>query len=108
MEVLSTLFTKAKPEGVVSSFSGVTTMQHLSIYADDVALFVKPTTMDLNFLRIALDIFREASSLRVNYRKYIVIIICGSEVDNNRVARILQCTMGSFPCKYLGIQLAIS
>lgn len=99
---------QAEHEGAISSFTGVSALQRLLIYADDVALFVKPTTRDLNFVRAALDIFGEASGLRINYRKSDAIIIRGSEVDSNRVTGILKCTMGSFPCKYIGIQLAIS
>ncbi|KAE8777948.1 Serine/threonine-protein kinase CTR1 [Hordeum vulgare] len=95
-------------EGLMSFIHGVTATQQLSIYADDAALFIKPTTYDLSFVRAALDIFDEASRLRMNCRKTWAVLIRGSDIDRNQVAGMLQCQIDEFPCRYLGIQLAIS
>ena len=107
MEALSSLFTKGAEVGAVSSFPGISATQRLSIYADVVALFIRPTNLDLSFVRMALDCFGAASGLVVNYNKSMAIMIKGNEEDQHRVRDILQCAMGSFPCKYLGIPLAI-
>jgi len=92
---------------VLSSVLGVAAVQRISIYADDVALFIKPTAQDLDFVRAALGAFVEASGLHVNYRKSSAIVIRGDLEDKQRVANLLQCELAEFPCKYLRLQLAI-
>ena len=69
MEPLTALFRKGAEEGVVSKLNGISPTQRLSIYADDVALFIKPTEMDLIFVKQALASFGEASGLEVSYNK---------------------------------------
>lgn len=64
MDVLSRIMIKASDMGVTSPFTGIATEQSLSFYADDVALFVKPTVTDLTFVRTALHAFGNASGLR--------------------------------------------
>ncbi|KAE8819242.1 Serine/threonine-protein kinase CTR1 [Hordeum vulgare] len=58
-------------------------------------------------LSTAMEIFGEASGLRINYQKTMVILIRGTEEHRHRVEHILHYGLGNFPCKYLGIQLAI-
>lgn len=107
MDVLTSILIKAAEENVVSSFQGIKTMQRLSIYMDDVALFIRPSETDLSFVRCALQACGEASGLRVNYGKSSAILIRGSDKDQNHVAAMLQCGIGEFPCKYLRLQLAV-
>ena len=61
MDVLTKIFSKGAAEGVLSSFRGITAMQRVSIYADDVVLFIRPTASDLRFVKEALHIFGNAS-----------------------------------------------
>ena len=75
----------------------------MSIYADDMALFVKPRVLDLTFVRSVLHTFGAASGLWVNYQKSLDIMIHENNEDRERVESILRCRMGSFPCKYLGL-----
>lgn len=107
MEVLTALVQKAMDMGVLSQFPGITAMQRVSIYADDVTLFIKPMNLDLEFIKIALQAFGEASGLRVNYSKSSAIVIRGNLEDRQRVAALLQCDITEFPCRYLGLELAI-
>lgn len=53
--------------------------------------------------------FGEASGLRINYTKSSAIVTRGDHCDRDeeRIAPILQRSIGAFPCKYLGLQLAI-
>ena len=71
------------------------------------AFFVRPSTQDLEFVRCALEIFGEASGLRVNYSKSSAILITNDADDRARVQSLLQCPIGEFPSRYLGLQLAI-
>ena len=43
----------------------------------------------------------------MNYVKSSAILIRGSDADRRHVANMLHCQEGAFPCKYLGLQLAI-
>jgi hypothetical protein len=106
MEVLTLMVVRATEERLLSAISGCTLKQRISIYADDVALFVKTLVQDLVTVRKILEWFGEASGLLVNYNKSSAVVIRGELEDNMRVKHVLQCTMGSFPSKYLGIPLS--
>jgi mannosylglycoprotein endo-beta-mannosidase len=105
MEALTLLVVRAAEDSLLSPLSGCTLKQRVSIYADDVALFLKPQVQDLVTTRKILEFFGEASGLRVNYDKSSAILIRGDAVDSMVVKHLLQCKIGSFPCKYLGLQL---
>ena len=107
MDALSCIMVKGAEEGVLKPFTGIRRNQSVSIYADDVALFVRPNEVDLRFVTMALKAFGDASGLRVNYGKSFAILIHGEEEDRIRVSNLLECELGKFPCKYLGLQLAI-
>lgn len=107
MDALSTIMCKASEVGILSCFRGISPLQRLSFYADDVPMFVRPTEMDLTCVEELLDIFGEASGLRINYTKSTAILIRGFEEDGLRGMDALHCRLDNFPCKYLGIPLAI-
>jgi hypothetical protein len=69
MEVTTALLKKVVDLGVLSPIGNCTAAQRISIYADDVVIFVKPTVQDLVAVRELLALFGEASGLQVNYRK---------------------------------------
>ncbi|KAE8790316.1 hypothetical protein D1007_35372 [Hordeum vulgare] len=107
MDSLSAILCKATEIGVLISFRYISPLQRLSVYADDVAMFIRPTNMDLISVRELLDIFGEASGLRINYTKSVSILIRGSEEDGVRVTDVLHCRLNKFSCKYLGIPMTI-
>ena len=75
MAVLTLLVRRAEEEGLLSTLSGCTSMQRISIFADDVALFFKPLRQDLETVQLILNAFGEASGLKVNYAKSSAIVI---------------------------------
>src|ERR1041385_4224488 len=107
MDALTALVSKALSEGILSQMPGVSNLQRMSIFADDVAMFLAPTPSDLAATRSLLNAFGVASGLRVNYAKSMAILIHGTPEDGDRVTATIQCTQGSFPCKYLRLQLAV-
>ena len=107
MDALSALICKAAAAGVLSSFNGMLANQRLSLFADDVALFVHPTEPDLLCIKEVLHVFGHVSGLRVNYRKTSATLIHGQQGDSERVQQFFNYQMGEFPCKYLGLQLSI-
>ena len=64
MDVLNSLFLKAEAEGLLSPL--LSTGQRLSLYADDVALFTRPTEEDLQLTKDILRCFGETSGLQIN------------------------------------------
>lgn len=103
MDVLSSLVIKVERFEVLRSLSGCLPLQRLSIYADDVVLFINPVEQDLAFFQEALRIFGEATGLHNNYAKSSAILIISDDTDTTRVAEALPWWMDKFPCKYLGL-----
>ena len=64
MDVLNSLFMKAEAEGLLLPLHS--TGQRLSLYADDVALFIRSEEDDLQITKNLLQVFEEASRLRTN------------------------------------------
>jgi hypothetical protein len=107
MEVLTACIDKAVHAQIFQSLAGISPLQWISVYADDVVLFVRPDEGELSAIRGLLQLFGEASGLKVNYRKSTATLIRGDEEDGERVSLILHCKLASFPIKYLGLQLAL-
>jgi hypothetical protein len=77
MDVLSSLFRKAKDEGLLQPRDYRNARQRVSLYADDVALFVKPLEHELMCTKEILECFGEASGLQANLQKsYVIQISC--------------------------------
>ena len=89
MDVLTTIFTRALEERIVTSYIGISVQQRLSIYAYDVALLIHPFRQDLEFIRCGLQMFGEASGLKVNYIKLMATLIHGDQEDKERILSTL-------------------
>ncbi|KAK1604375.1 hypothetical protein QYE76_028048 [Lolium multiflorum] len=107
MEVLTRLFTVAAQEPLLGNVAGISPLQRVSIYADDVVVFLRPETQDLLATREVLSLFSATSGLHVNYRKTTATLIRESVGDRDRVTEVLGCDIANFPIKYLGLQLAL-
>jgi len=73
--VLNSLFVKAGAEGLLQPLSPRISGQRLSLYADDVALFIRPSVEELQVTREILNIFGSASGLHTNLQKSNIIPI---------------------------------
>lgn len=107
MDALTAIIIKAHEARVLSNINGCSPMQRLSLYADDVVLFIKPIRSDLQFVKEILAIFGVASGLNVNFAKSAAIMIRGENEDEEHVKSALPWRIDTFPCKYLGLQLSI-
>ncbi|KAM0911282.1 hypothetical protein ACQ4PT_013589 [Festuca glaucescens] len=107
MEVVTILMCRAAESGLLSPIGNCTNVQRLSIYADDVVIFAKPTVSDLVTIWELLKLFGQASGLHVNYRKTLATLIRGGAQQKELIENILQCTLKDFPIRYLGLQLAL-
>jgi hypothetical protein len=75
MDVLNSLFVKAGFEGLLQPLSSRVAGQRLSLYADDVALFIKPLEEELQITKDILKVFGDASGLQTNIQKSNIIPI---------------------------------
>jgi hypothetical protein len=75
------------------------------MYADDVALFVKPVRDDIATMAEILDIFGRASGLLVNRSNCAIYPVHCEEVDVEAAKQDFQCPIKFFPCTYLGLPL---
>jgi hypothetical protein len=80
MDVLSSMFRAAENRGLLQSLGGADVRSRVSIYADDVVLFIKPIE-DLNCAKVILNCFGSASGLVTNMHKSCAIPIrCDDQV----------------------------
>ena len=95
MDALTTIIGKALEQRVLSAYRGISTWQRVSIYVDDVALSVHPTITDLSFIKHALDMFGEASGLKVNYLKSTATLIHGDQEDKEQLLSFCNASLRS-------------
>ena len=107
MDVLNRMFTKASESGLLQPLSRRPIQHIISLYADDVAIFLQPNAADINLSLQLLDLFGEASGLRTNVQKSNVLPIHCAEENLALIQNLLPCEMLDFPCKYLGLPLTI-
>jgi hypothetical protein len=91
-------------KGVVSHLvdNGVTHLQ----YADDTILLIELDDLAIANLKFILICFEIMSGLKINFFKSEVIVTGVSQLEQARVARMLNCKEGRFPMTYLGFPIA--
>jgi hypothetical protein len=104
METLHRMSSKAQSMGILDSLNLGSDAFRMSIYADDVAIFIKPTEYDLKNISEILHIFAQASGLVTNISKSECFSI---QCDNVYLQFLGRANMvvSQFPCKYLGLPL---
>jgi hypothetical protein len=107
MDVLNSLIQVAASNNLLQPIAGQQNCPWISLYADDVVIFLKPEHGDLSVVRDLLQCFGTVSRLKTNLIKSSAIPIQCSEEDIECTSSILSCSVGSFPCSYLGIPLTI-
>jgi hypothetical protein len=107
MDVLSWLVQKALEDKHLQPLSSRQLRHRISLYADDVVLFLKPDAADINLVLDMLRLFGRASGLHTNVQKSNVVPIrCDSQTIVN-AKELLPCDFVDFLCKYLGLPLSI-
>ena len=107
MEPLHKMFQLAASCALLTPLAKAGMQQRLSLFGDDVMLFIKPIEADLCTSPWILQCFGEASGLRVNLTKSTTFPIICTTADMERVEQFLGCSMGTYPCKYLGLPLSM-
>ena len=103
MDVLNRMFIKASEGGLLQPLSRRPIQHRISLYADDVAIFLQPIAADINLSLQLLQLFGEASGLKTNVQKSNVLPIRCTEENLALIQNLLPCEVLDFPCKYLGL-----
>jgi hypothetical protein len=69
MDVLGHLVMAAEVEGLLQSLTSISLNHRISIYVDDVVLFLRPLSQDIRMVLDILQLFGDASGLRNNVQK---------------------------------------
>jgi hypothetical protein len=104
MEPLPRIFALATEEGILSPLAGSI---RCSLYADDVALFIKPTAGEVAVTKAILKVFGEVSGLVVNLTKSQAIPIRCDGINIDTILQPSGLQITSLPCTYLGMPLSL-
>jgi len=105
MDVLCHLVHKASEEELLQPLARRVLQHRISLYADDVVIFLLPSASDINITLDILQLFGEASGLKTNIQKSSVHPIQCLEEDKAILHNHLPFQISHFPCKYLGVPL---
>ena len=106
-DALAALISKARAAGHIKGLishlipGGVTHLQ----YADDTMLLFEPDDHSIATIKLLLIAFEILSSLKINFLKSEVITIGMDDHEGRRVTNLLNCKIGKFPIKYLGLPI---
>ena len=101
------MIAKAANEGLLLPLPTRALQHCISIYADDVALFLCSEAGDISIIMDILNLFGEASRLKTNLQKSNVLPIRCGELELAAIQNLLPCPLSDFPCKYLGVPLSL-
>jgi hypothetical protein len=107
MDVLNSLLTRANDLRLLQPLLRHGNGQRVSLYADDVVLFLQPSVEEFEVVKEILRVFGEDSGLITNLNKCSMTPIqCGDQ--HLEVAQeVMPSNMIPFPCKYLGLPISV-
>jgi exonuclease III len=107
MDVLSQMVSMADTSGLIQPLSYRALQHRISLYADDVVLFLRPEANDISITMDILSLFGEASGLKTNVQKSSAFPIRCHEEDIQVIQDNLPCEVSEFPCRYLRLPLSL-
>jgi hypothetical protein len=75
-------------------------------YADDTVIMVDGSDTSILNLKLILYCFEWMSVLKINYHKVRSMSLGGDQQEKERIANMLNCKLGEWPMKYLGIPIS--
>jgi hypothetical protein len=108
IDALSTMLSRASAAGVIQGLvrnliDGCLT--HIQ-YADDTVVFLSFSSENLLNIRLILSCYEAMSRMKINFDKSEVFTMGLSEEEQQETVRVLNCKLGSFPMKYLGMPIS--
>jgi hypothetical protein len=107
MEVLNAMVAAANCRGLLSPLPGSHFGQRMSLYADDLVLFLVPKPEDFSCIHAILDLFAGASGLITNLDKCLLSPIRCTEEEVAIIQHVFPCQLSPMPCRYLGAPLSV-
>jgi hypothetical protein len=104
---LQRILSLATDHRILKPIRSRTTRCRVSLYADDVEIFVNPTKEELQSISAILDCFGKASGLVTNMTKTEVFPIRCADIDLDAVLLAFPAKLAAFPRKYLGRPLHV-
>jgi hypothetical protein len=77
-------------------------------YADDTLILIERTDEGIAHLKLLLLYFENMSGLKINFDKSEVLVMGMSAPEQRRIVNLLNCRLGQFPMKYLGLPVSSS
>jgi hypothetical protein len=105
MEPFHRILKAAENAAILSPIGGRCERFRCSLYADDVAVFVRPQNSDISTLAQLLSFFAQVSGLHTNVNKTEFFPIRCEEIDVSSLLANFPGTVKQFPCRYLGLPL---
>jgi hypothetical protein len=102
MEALNAMLAKADERHLLSPLKLKAVTFRVSLYADDVVVFLQPTVRELSVAKSILRCFEGATGIATNRGKCSLTPIRCSEDHIQEALSCFQCKLANFPCKYLG------
>jgi hypothetical protein len=106
MDILHRLITQACTDSLLRPMEPHGVSFRCSLYADDVILFIRPTSQEAVAIKELFTIFEEATGLRTNLAKCSITPIYGGKDTLDEIVQILGCEVKQFPVCYLGLPLS--
>jgi hypothetical protein len=107
MDSLQAVMQWAVDHGLLSDLGLHRDVPRVSIYADDAVFFFRTANTDLEAVSTILNIFAEASGLKINLQKSHATCIRCDDDTATRVTIFFGCIRKDFPIIYLGLPLTI-
>jgi hypothetical protein len=107
-DALAVMLDKAKGNGVLTGLvpeifpGGITHLQ----YADDTVVFIPFDENQILATKFILYCFEDTAGMKINYHKSEVFTVGLEKEETDRVAQMLNCPVGAFPMKYLGLPIS--
>ena len=107
IDVLNVVFRLAEEWGLFTPMTDCEVRHRLSLLADDVVLFNKPTMAEAATAIQILELFGGASGLRCNLMKSSASPIRCDGIDLQPILQVLGCPLKTFQIQYLGLPLSV-
>jgi hypothetical protein len=107
IEALYCIFKLADVCSLLKPLQSASIKFELSLYANDLVIFLSLENQDLLCVRAIMDAFIGASGLQTNISKCQLTPISCTEDQIARVQQLIPCQLVHFPCHYLGVPFSI-
>ena len=95
-------------EHIYAMPTSISTSERLVQYADDTLIILEGDSKQILFLKSVINTFFEATGLRVNLTKSMMLPINVPEHKVEFLANTFGCSKGTFPFTYLGLHLGLT